>query len=365
MKIRDVEAIPFRIPYAVPLKWGLAGYLDAAEHVLVRIRTDEGIVGCAEATPRPTIYGESQVSIVFAVQHWFKPMLLGKDPFAVEAIWTGLQTIHWNPTAKGAVDLAIHDIQAKAAGVAACRLLGSWSDRVPVSWMIGLNSVETMVEEAQQKWEDGFRAFKVKVGVEPDKDIQAVRRLRERLGQDALIYVDGNQAYGRQEAKRALAAMAEYEIAMVEEPLPVWDQRGRLELAGLLSVPIMGDESVFTPHDVARELELGAIGVISIKTPRTGYYLSRKIIQMAEMAGIGCLVGSQAESTVGTLASAHFAAAFRNIRYPSEISYFLNITDSLLAEPIRLTSGAIELPKGPGFGIELDEEKLKRYRVDL
>jgi L-alanine-DL-glutamate epimerase-like enolase superfamily enzyme len=126
----------------------------------------------------------------------------------------------------------------------------------------------------------------------------------------------------------------------------------------------MGDESVVTPHDVVREIELGAIGVISIKTPRTGYHQSRKIIQMAELAGIGCLVGTQAESSLGALPSAHFAAAFQGIRYPSEISFFLKITDSLLEEQIHLKDGSIELPEEPGFGIKVDEDKLKRYRVD-
>jgi L-alanine-DL-glutamate epimerase-like enolase superfamily enzyme len=342
----------------------VAGYLDAAEHVLVRIRTDEGIVGCAEATPRPTIYGESQRSIVFAIEQWFKPMIVGKDPFAIETIWHDLETIYWNPTAKGAVDLALHDIQARAANIPAYRLLGGWSNRVPLSWMVGLNSVEVMVEEALQKKDEGFRGFKVKVGVDPDKDVRAIRALRESLGEEVMIYVDGNQAYSTEDAVRALGAMEEYGIGMAEEPLPVWNWRGRLALAGRLSVPIMGDESVFTPHDVAREIDLGAIGIISIKTPRTGYYQSRKILQAAEAADIGCLVGSQAESTVGTLPSAHFAAAFKNIRYPSEISYFLNIQDSLIQEPIRVVDGAIELSDKPGFGFDLDEEKLARYRSD-
>jgi len=364
MKMTSVEIIPFRIPYYTPLKWGLAGYLEAADHVLVRIRTDEGIEGCAEATPRPTIYGESQKSIVHALEQWFKPAILGKDPFATEAIWAEMESIYWNPTAKGAIDLAIHDIQAKAAGVPAYKLLGGWSDRVPVSWMVGINTIETMVEEGEKKKEEGFKSFKIKVGTDSQKDIRVIRALRERLGEEVMIYVDGNQAYSTQEAIRTLRAMEEYDIAMAEEPLPVWNWRGRLELAERLSVPIMGDESVFTPHDVDREIELGVIGVISIKTPRTGYYQSRKIIRMAEQAGIGCLLGTQAESTVGTLPSAHFAAAFRNVRYPSEISYFLNITDSLLQEPIRLINGVIELSEEPGFGIKLDEEKVKRYRVD-
>jgi L-alanine-DL-glutamate epimerase-like enolase superfamily enzyme len=322
-------------------------------------------VGCAEATPRPTIYGESQQSIVFAIEHWFKPMVVGKDPFAVETIWRDLETIHWNPTAKGAIDLALHDIQAKAAGIPAYRLLGGWSDKVPLSWMVGLNPIEVMIEEALEKKQEGFKAFKVKVGKEPDKDVQVIQGLRENLGEDALIYVDANQVYSVDQANQTLPAMEDCGIAMVEEPVPVWNWRGRLEVAARLSVPIMGDESVFTPYDVAREIDLGAIGMISIKTPRTGYYQSRKIIQMAEMAGIGCLVGSQAESSLGTLASAHFAAAFKNIRYPSEISFFLGIEDSLLQEPIRLVDGVIELSEKPGFGIDLDEDKLKRYRSDL
>jgi L-alanine-DL-glutamate epimerase-like enolase superfamily enzyme len=343
----------------------VASYLDAAEHVLVRIRTDEGIVGCAEATPRPTIYGESQRSIVFAIEQWFKPMIVGKDPFAVETIWGELETIYWNPTAKGAIDLALHDIQARAADLPAYRFMGGWSNRVPLSCMIGLNPIEVMVEEALKRKEEGLKGFKVKVGLDPHNDVRLIKALRDALGEEVLIYVDGNQAYSIDQAILTLSAMEEYAIGLVEEPIPIWNRRGRLEVARRLSIPIMGDESVFTPYEVAREIELGAIGAISIKTPRTGYYLSRKIIQMAEMAGIGCLVGTQSESHLGTLPSAHFAAAFRNIRYPSEISFFLNIEDSLLQEPIRMVDGAIELSDRPGFGIDLDEGKLQRYRLDL
>jgi len=364
MKITKVEAIPFKIPYRTPLKWGLAGYLAAAEHVLIRIHTNEGIVGVAEATPRPTIYGESQASILHAIRDWFAPMIVGMDPGHTEKIWAKLETIHWNPTAKGAIDLALYDAVAKARGVPLWEMLGGFSDRLPVSWMLGIRSIPEMVQEALDLRAQGFKAFKVKVGVEPEKDIQVIKALRENLGPEVLIYADANMAYTVSTAIRTIKKMEEYGLAFVEEPVPAWDWKGRSKVARAISIPIMGDESVFTPQDVAREIDLGAIGVISIKTPRTGYTLSLKIVHLAETAGIPCLMGTQAETGVGTLASAHFGAARRNVSYPSEISFFLSLKDDLLAEPISLKDGILELPRRAGNGAILDEEKIKKYRID-
>jgi len=106
------------------------------------------------------------------------------------------------------------------------------------------------------------------------------------------------------------------------------------------------------------------IGIISLKTPRTGYTLSKKIIHLAETAGIPRLMGPQAETGVGTLASAHFGASRRNVSYPGKISLFLCLKDDLLAEPISLKEGILELPKRSGNGAILDEDKIKRYPMD-
>jgi len=364
MKITQGEASAFKIPYKTPLKWGLTGYLEAAEHVLVRVHTDSGVVGVAEATPRPTIYGESQASILHAIRTWFAPMIVGLDPSHTEKIWAKFEGIHWNPTAKGAIDLALYDAVAKAGGVPLWEMLGGYSDRLPVGWMLGIRSIPEMVQEAVDIRSKGIKAFKVKVGIDPGKDIQVIKSLREHLGPDVLIYADANMAYTVSAGIRTIKKMEEYGLAFVEEPVPSWDWKGRLKIAQSISIPIMGDESVFTPQDVAREIDLGAIWVISIKTPRTGYTLSTKIIHLAEMAGIPCLIGTQGETGVGTLASAQFGAARRNVSYPSEISFFLSLKDDLLAEPISLQDGIIELPRRPGNGAVLDEEKIKRYRMD-
>src|SRR5512139_3929633 len=125
MKISTVEAIPFRIPFRKVTKWA-TGSQDAAEHILVRITTDEGMTGIAEAPPRPTIYGESLQSIKSAIDGWFGPMIRGMNPFEIERVWDKLNTIIWNPTAKAAIDMALYDIMGKALGVPCYQMFGYW-----------------------------------------------------------------------------------------------------------------------------------------------------------------------------------------------------------------------------------------------
>jgi L-alanine-DL-glutamate epimerase-like enolase superfamily enzyme len=365
MKITSLEAIPFRIPLLAPVKWGLAGYMEAAEHVLVMVHTDEGITGVAEAPARPSIYGESVVSITYAVKNWFEPMVKGLDPAHHEKFSVLLERIPANQTAKGAIDLACYDAVARLRGVPLWEMLGGSGDTVRLSWMLALRPVAEMVSEAESFRAKGINAFKVKVGLDPQKDIQVIKSMRENLGDDVLLYADANMAYEDSNvAIRTIQKMQEYGLAFIEEPLPIWNRRGRLKLAQAISIPILGDESVFSPQDVAREIELGAIGMISIKTPRTGYTNSLKIAHLAEISGLSCLMGTQGESGVGTLASAQFGAARRVVSHPSEISFFLFMKDDLLAEPVPLKDGCIVLPELPGNGAILDKDKLAKYRMD-
>jgi L-Ala-D/L-Glu epimerase len=253
MKITKVEAIPFKIPFLAPLKFGPAGYLEAAEHVLVRIHTDEEIVGVAEAMARPSIYGESQASIVFAIQNWFAPMVVGLDPAHTEKIWKKLDGIAWNPTAKGSLDMALYDAVARKRGIPLWEMLGGFSDTLEIEWTLGIRSMPEMMAEAEGVLAKGMRAFRVKVGLEPKKDIEAVKSLRDLTGPDVPINVDVNMAYSVSTAIRTIRKMEEYEIGFVEEPIPCWDWRGGLKVARAISATILGDESVFTPEQVARE----------------------------------------------------------------------------------------------------------------
>lgn len=363
MRISRVEAIPVNIPYHHPVRWA-TGYADTADHVVVRVETDAGLVGITEAVPRPSIYGESQVGAVHALTEWIAPLLVGEDPFALERIWMKLNQIAYNHTVKGAIDLALHDIAAQAAGVPLWRYLGGWTDRVQVTWMVHLKSPGEVAEEVQAQADRGFRCFKLKGGVDPKGDVEMVRLIRRQLGDQVSLYVDANQGYTMTQALQTCKALAELGVLFIEEPLPVGNLPARRQLARANLLPVLGDDSCFTPADVARELAAGAVQILSIKPPRTGAALTRRIIALGEAHGAPCLIGTQGEAMLGTLASAHVGAAFAQFKYPGEFSLFTLLTDDLLAESLRIEGGWIHLPDRPGIGAVLDPDKVDRYRVD-
>lgn len=365
MKISKFETIPFRIPLNKSASW-VGGKFEAAEHILVKIYTDEGITGIAEAPPRPTIYGESQESIKFAIDNWLGPMIVGMDPLQTEKIWDKFDVIAWNPTAKGAIDIALHDIIGKKVGLPCYKLFGYWNNKVRLSWMVTLDSLKDMVKQGEEMIAKyGFKAIKIKTGIDPAKDIERVKTIRKELGDDILIYIDANQSYDPSTAVNVIRDMMEYNISFVEEPCPIWDKKGRKMVSQKVDIPLMGDESCFTPADVMNEIELDCVRIVSIKTARTGFTPSRKIINLCEQAGIRNLLGTQGDTGIGTLASAHLCAALKNTNfyYPSEISFFLLYSDDLLKSGLTIKDGCLELSDKPGLGIEIDDEKFERFKM--
>jgi L-Ala-D/L-Glu epimerase len=366
MKITKVEAIPFVIPFrpdVEPSKWASGG-LDKADHVLIRVSGEDGLVGYGEATPRPGFYGESQRGIVVAVEEFYRDQLKGMDVLDAEKISGVLDRYPANNTARGALDVAIHDLKARFLGVPLYKLLGGWHPgKVPVAANVSIKKkMESSVEEAIKFVAMGLKTLKVKVGGDPKKDLALIRAIRKGIGEDIDIYVDANQGWDRRSALWALPRMVDEGVFMVEEPVPSTDIESKLLIAKTIRMLILLDESVFTIQDVVRELKLGAVGRISVKTPRTGIMNSQKIIRTAEMFHIACSIGTQAETGVGTIASAHNGAAYRNV-VGTELANYLKWSDDILVERPKFENGFLILPEGPGLGIEIDQKKLKKYRV--
>ena len=363
MKVTAIEAIPFRIPLTEKKVWA-RGALDAAEHVLVRIRTDEGLTGVAEAPPRPTIYGESLRSIVAAVEDWFGPAVMGLDPFDTEKAIDRFEGWVGNPSARAAVEMALTDIKAQAAGVPVFKLLGGWMDQVPVCVRVPTGGADAVAKScASFRDRYGIITFKIKVGMKHHEDVATLRLVRETMGPSARLCPDANQGYDPQTAIRVLRAIEDLDITLLEEPCRIDNDRGRLQVARSTTVPLMGDESCTNPAEVRRQLALGVVSVISIKVARTGFAISQRIAHLCESESVVNLCGTQADSSIGVVCSAHFAASCRNVKLASELTGFLDMVDDLLVETPRIENGMLKLSEKPGLGIQIDEAKLKRSRI--
>ena len=364
MKITAISTVPFSLPLRRAI--GFAhGSMASTEHVLVEVHTDDGLVGRAEAPSRAYLYGESQASMVEAVRLWFAPLLVGLDPFRTDTIRGILDRTAHNNTIKGAIDIALHDLIGRAVGQPCYKLLGGHTDRVRVTYVCGYSTPQEMADECAQVHEThGITAFKVKVGVDPRKDESALTAIRTRLP-DALIYVDGNEAFGEKDALNMLAMAAAHKVAWAEEPCPTADTVARRRVAEHSPIPILGDDSCRTLSEVTREAVNAAIHLVSIKVARTGYRLSRDILGLAAAHGIRPLVGSQGDSAIGVLAGAHFCAAHRaTSALPAELCFHLNLAGDVLVQTPPILNGDLLLSNRAGLGLDVDPDKLEHYRVD-
>jgi L-alanine-DL-glutamate epimerase-like enolase superfamily enzyme len=366
MKITKVEGIPFAIPYRKPLRFA-SGEVTEATHVLVRVHTDEGLVGTAEAPPRPFTYGETQASILAIIRTVFGPQVVGLSPLERERIRARLNRTVGNPAAKSAIDMAVWDVIGQSVGLPVTELLGGYGNRMRVAHMVGFAEPAEMVAEARRMGElYGITTFKVKVGRRPvEADIAACRALREALGDSAELYIDGNRGWTAAEAARALRAMADLDLQFAEELCPADDVLSRRWLVSQSPIPMFADESVPTPGDVTRELLGGAATGISIKTARTGFTGSHRILGQCEGLGVDVVMGNQIDGQIGSLCSLAFGSAFEaTSRRAGELSNFLDMSDDLLAEPLQIRNGTLRIRETPGLGAEIDEDKLTHYRTD-
>ena len=366
MKITQVEAIPFTIPYAKPLRFA-SGEVHAAEHVLVRVHTDEGVVGVAEAPARPFTYGETQPGIVAVVRQLFAPQVEGLSLLEREQVVARLHRTVGNPAAKSAIDMAIWDALGRSLDQSVTDLLGGYAGSLRVSHMLGFDSPAAMVAEAERMRDTyGITTFKVKVGRQPyTLDTAVVRARRGGLGEGVELYVEGNRGWSASDSARAMREMSDLGLLFAEELCPADDVLGRRWLVSQVDVPFIADESATTPAEATRELLGGSATALSIKTARTGFTWSQRVHHLAESMGVEVVMGNQIDGQVGSACTVAFGAAYRlTSRRAAELSNYLDMADDLLTEPLSISGGELAVRPGPGLGIEIDEEKLTRYRLD-
>src|SRR5689334_13444733 len=323
MKIRSIEASAFALPNRRSFKWaGLHGELG--RFVLVRIATDDGVVGYGEATPLPDWggdfgrrSGETLATVISLINNVFAPALLGTDPTQVTAAKRAMdRLVVGNSYAKCAVDIALHDLWGKSAGLPIYRLLGgAVRDSVPVAHMVGLMQESHALEEGAAAVADGIKALQIKGGVDPERDVRLVRALRREVGAGVTLRLDANQGYGHaKSASRMVARLADAGVDLIEQPTT--GLAFMAEVTAGASVPIIADETCWDVNDALEVVRQRSADCLSLYLAKAGGFVgARAVAAVAEAQLMACDVNGSIESAIGNAANTHFVLAHAAISY--------------------------------------------------
>jgi muconate cycloisomerase len=372
MRITSVETIPVRVPIKpeLAIRSGRGGIHASSPFLLVRLHTDEGLVGLGEASCTPRWSGEDQVSAAHFINTYFAPVLVGQDPTRIEEVSRAVFThVAGNFFTKAAVEMALWDLAGKAAGVPVYVLLGGKiREDVTTKWSVSGQPPEQATEIARWALGRGFRAMKVKVGLGVEADVERVAAVRAAIGPDVKLGVDANGGWGDPEtALAAIERLRPLGIAFVEQPVPAGDPNELAAVRRSAGVPIIADESVYTLADASQLARAGACDVFSIYVGKAGGIgPARDIVDFARQRGISCTIGSNLELGVGSAAMIHLGLAHSGItpdEYPCDIIGPLYYEDDILETPLSLDGGRALLSDRPGLGVALVKEKVERYRT--
>ena len=362
MRITRVEIIPVSVPYPEPYVVASSSKSHQAD-VLLKVHTDEGIVGLGEAVYRP-LRGCTLEVMVAVLQHHLGPLLIGEDPLRIERIIAKLGGMDspWLP-ALHAVDLALWDIKGKYLNLPVYELLGGAARRtITLSRSLPVKAPGEMAERAVALKEAGYRLLTVKIGFDPDEDLRRVAAVKDAVGPWPPVEVDANEGYTADVAVRYLRLM-EPSITAVEQPTPWWDLHALAEVSRALEVPVIADQSVPSARHVAMCARMGAGDVMCLKLVEVGgITLGRAFVEVAQAHGIPVSMGSAHPLGVGTAAIHHFAAATPWVRLPIGYGSPLErLPDDIVRDPVQVRNGEVHLWDGPGLGVELDEAKVRRW----
>lgn len=321
-------------------------------HVIVELSAG-GITGWGEASPLPEFTGETARTIVTALEETYLPALAGRDPRDIASVMADLEAaLPGNPSAKAAVDIALHDLAGRLEGQPVYRLLGGRRRAdVALARPIGVMPTADAVELARRFVDLGVSTLKLKIGPDPSSDVERVRAVREAVGQGTALRVDANQGYDLPTALWVLRRLEACDLLYAEQPLPARDLDGLRRLRRQTPVRLMADESVHTPADALTLASERLVDVFALKLIKCGGL--RRAVQIAAIgaaAGIASVVVSPFETQIGAAAGLHLAVTLEHAPYAHELTVFMAQPD--LAEVDIAVEGARARPAAvPGLGV--------------
>jgi len=356
----------------VPIKpeWvitGGAGTHDRSPFLIVRVRAD-GIEGIGEVSGTYLWSGEGFDTAEAAIKNVLSPLLLGKSVAPRTARSAMDRALAGFPFTKAGIEMALWDIVGKSCGVSVGTLFGGpIRNSVASKFSISGIAPEKAAAIAQQAWEAGFRKFKVKVGTGLVNDLERVAVVRQVLGEKVPLAVDANGGWSLGEARLALPHLEAMSISAIEQPLPADHLHETAVLRAHSSIPILLDESVWSSKDVVTVARLEAADAVNIYVGKAGgIWAALEAAEVAQATGLGATMGSNLELGVGHAAILQVLGAstgFDLDTYAPDVAAPLYYAADLVEPGFSISDGKVPIPDGPGLGVKLNEEALKRFRV--
>ena len=354
MKITAVKLGIISVPLRVPFKTALRS-VNSVEDVIVEIHTDTGAIGYGEAPPTGAITGDTTGAIIGALKDHIIKTIVGRDVDDFENLMQAVQKcIVKNSSAKAAVDMALWDLYGQLHNIPVYKMLGGSRNKIVTDITISVNDPDEMARDAINAIERGYDCLKVKVGISPELDVARLKAIRDAVGPTPLLRIDANQAWTPKQAVRLLNQMQEsgLDIELVEQPVKAHDFEGLKFVTERSYVPVLADESVFSPEDAMKIMQMGAADLVNIKLMKCGgLYNALKIASAAEVYGVECMIGCMLEAKVSVNAAVHLACA-------KQIITKIDLDGPVLCSEDPVLGGAvfnereITVSDEPGLGIK-------------
>jgi L-alanine-DL-glutamate epimerase-like enolase superfamily enzyme len=367
MKITAVDIIPYRIPNRALHRIATLT-LSALDNVIVRIRTDAGIEGVGECVTEAKWNSTVMEAHAAVLAKYLAPAIVDCDPFCIRDVWGRMDgVVNGQLPAKGAIDIALHDLIGKALGIPVWRLLGGSNAR-PVlvegpGYGIGFMDPGPAVELALKGISDGCRQIEIKCGhpAGPAHDLAVIEAVHRACGPDVSLKIDCTEGYTFKDALKYLPLFAAANVDWVEQPMPRHELVATSRLRPLVPTRIALEESIGAPADILRVAELGAADGIHVKLAMLGGISKcMDIAAICDAAGLSVLPGCSTASGIGLAAAHHFAAAIEPAR-GCHASPLARAVDDIIRDPLPPYPASVVLTDAPGLGIEVDWEKVAKY----
>ena len=353
MKIINIHTKILKAPLKTPFVTSLRR-VDALEDLVVIIECDDGTVGYGEGAPTPQITGETLGSMIATIEY-IKPHIIGKEIEEFETILNNIYSlIVKNTTAKSTLEIALYDLKAKSENLPLYGMLGGTQTTFRTDITISMGEIDKMISDCHTAVALGYDTLKIKIGDNPQNDVERVRAIHNALDKRIKLRLDANQGWTAQESVTLLHALEKQDIIaeFIEQPVAADDIEGLKYIKQRVQTPLLADESIFSLKDARRLLEMQAIDYVNIKLAKTaGISQALALADLSKEFGVKCMIGCMLEGPVSVAAGVHVASAKADIITMLDLDAVALLSSHRVTTAMQFDESTITLSDEIGLGV--------------